>query len=133
MALPQDRNLLPLARNLRKNMTKEERLLWYGYLRECPVKFYRQRILGNYIADFYSAKAKLVIELDGSQHYDLDAIAYDQNRSAYLRSIGMEVLRFSNADVLYNFAGVCDAIQARLQSLFPEHPDLPYNRGGAER
>ncbi len=133
MALPQNQSLLPLARNLRKNMTKEERLLWYGYLRTCPVKFYRQRVLGNYIVDFYCAKAKLAIELDGSQHYDPDVYLYDQNRSSCLRSLGIDVLRFSNTDVLSNFEGVCEAIQMRLRLMFPEHQDLPYNRGGAER
>ena len=65
-----NKQLVPLARALRKNMTKEERRLWYDFLRDYPVRFSRQKVLGRYIADFYSAEAKLIIELDGSQHYE---------------------------------------------------------------
>ena len=114
MSLPRNSDLLIHARRLRKEMTKEERLLWYGYLRECPVKFYRQRILGNYIADFYSAKAKLVIELDGSQHGADAAKENDATRDAWLKQQGITVLRYSNRDIQENFEGVCGDVLRHL-------------------
>jgi len=77
-------------------MTKEERHLWYDYLRNHPARFTRQKILGNYIADFYSAKAQLVIELDGSQHYEEDGLIYDRIRSEYLEEYGLKVIRIPN-------------------------------------
>ena len=102
--------LTPRAQELRKNMTKEERRLWYEYLHSYPLRFRRQVTFGNYILDFYCAAAKLAIELDGSQHYDPDDQRYDQERTTYLNSIGIEVLRFSNLDVQRNLIGVCQAI-----------------------
>lgn len=98
------------AQQLRKNMTKEERKLWYEYLCNYPHRFRRQITVGNYILDFYCAAARLAVELDGSQHYELDGQAYDAQRADYLNSIGIEVLRFSNLDVLHNLRGVCEAI-----------------------
>ena len=77
--------LVPFARQLRKEMTKEERHLWYDFLRQYPVRFYRQKILGKYIADFYCAKAGLVVELDGSQHYEEKQKEIDEKRTEYLR------------------------------------------------
>ena len=98
------------ARQLRKNMTAEERQLWYQYLRTYPVNFYRQRVMGHYIVDFYCAKAKLVVELDGSQHYDEAGLAYDRARTEYLESLGMTVLRIPNDQIWKNLRGVCEAI-----------------------
>ena len=98
------------AQNLRKNMTKEERKLWYEYLNKYPYRFRRQVTCGNYILDFYCAVAKLAIELDGSQHYETAGQQYDQRRTAYLNSVGIHVLRFSNLDVLQNLNGVCQMI-----------------------
>jgi len=98
------------ARQLRKNMTLEERILWYQYLRNYPVKFYRQRVLGNYIADFYCAKAHLVVELDGSQHYEAEGLAYDKLRTERLEEFGLTVLRVPNNEVKRNLRGVCEAI-----------------------
>ena len=106
--------LTPRAQQLRKNMTKEERRLWYEYLHSYPLRFRRQVPFGNYILDFYCAAAKLAIELDGSQHYDPDDQRYDQERTAYLNSIGIEVLRFSNLDVLKNLRGVCQTIDLAI-------------------
>ncbi|MGM9627336.1 MAG: endonuclease domain-containing protein [Faecousia sp.] len=99
--------LTPRAQELRKNMTKEERKLWYEYLRSYPFRFRRQVAFGNFILDFYCATAKLAVELDGSQHYEPEGQQYDLYRSAYLNRIGISVLRFSNTDVLRNFDGVC--------------------------
>ena len=95
------------ARIPRKNMTKEERHLLYDFLRNYPEKFTRQKVLGKYIADFYCAKANIVIELDGSQHYEDEGLINDEKRTEYLKQYGIKVIRISNLDVLKNFEGVC--------------------------
>ena len=99
--------IVPFAKELRKNMTKEERHLWYDFLRNYPEKFTRQKVLGKYIADFYCAKANIVIELDGSQHYEDERLINDEKRTEYLKQYGIKVVRISNLDVLKNFEGVC--------------------------
>ncbi len=107
-----------MARELRKNMTKEERHLWYDYLREYPVPFLRQKVLGKYIVDFYCAQAKLVIELDGSQHFEPDAMAKDEKRTSFLSDYDLTVIRMPNNEISQNFDGVCKYIdQAVKQSL----------------
>ena len=98
------------AQTLRKNMTKEERRLWYEYLHNYPHRFRRQVTVGNYILDFYCAAAKLAVELDGSQHCEPAKLLYDERRTAFLNSLGIYVLRFSNLDVLRNLRGVCQQI-----------------------
>lgn len=95
------------AKNLRKNMTKEERHLWYDFLKQLPLTVNRQKVIGKYIVDFYCAQAQLVIELDGSQHYESDAQENDRARGEYLRGLGLTVKRYSNRDVNKNFEGVC--------------------------
>ncbi len=105
-----NKKLIPFARNLRKNMTKEERHLWYDFLRTYPIKFLRQKPLGKYIADFYCAKAKLVIELDGSQHYEKINIEKDTERTLYLEQYNIKVIRIPNNKVNNNFRGVCEFI-----------------------
>ena len=111
-------NLIPAARALRNNMTPEERHLWYDYLRHHPVKFRRQAVFGKFIVDFYCAKAKLVVELDGSQHYEPQNQQADQIRTEYLQKFGVTVIRIANTDVTRNFRGVCayidDLIEERL-------------------
>ena len=110
--------LVPLAKQLRKEMTKEERHLWYDFLRGHFARFSRQKVLGKYIADFYSAKAKLVIELDGSQHYEDGGTEKDAERTAFLKGYGLRVIRIPNNAVNQNFRGVCDDIDAAVhQSL----------------
>ena len=116
MPMPKREDLQDHARTLRKEMTKEERRMWYHCLRECPVKFYRQRIVGAYILDFYSASARLAIELDGSQHYEPSGKAYDAKRTAYLNGLGIRVLRFSNADVMLRFESVCEAVYGEIKN-----------------
>ena len=98
------------ARELRKNMTREERKLWSDYLHTYSHRFRRQVTMGNYILDFYCAAAKLAVELDGSQHYKPEGMEYDRLRTAYLEGLGICVLRFANTDVKYNLRGVCDQI-----------------------
>ena len=98
------------SQKLRKNMTKEERHLWYDFLKELPVNFNRQKVIGNYIVDFYCAKAKIVIELDGSQHYFDEGREKDLKRDRFLSSLGLTVLRYSNDDVNNSFESVCQDI-----------------------
>ena len=88
-----NRELVPLARELRRNMTQEERRLWYDFLRSYPVRFYRQKVLGSCIVDFYRARVRLAIELDGSQHAQPDAVLRDAEHTAFLQSYGLQVLR----------------------------------------
>ena len=107
--------LVSLARELRKDMTKEERHLWYDFLRSYPVRFSRQKVLGRYIADFYSAQAKMVIELDGSQHYQDDQRAKDEERTAFLEGYGLRVIRIPNMEVNRNFDGVCRYIDTAVR------------------
>ena len=110
-----NKQLVPLARQLRKEMTKEERHLWYVFLRTYPIRFSRQKILGKYIADFYSAEAKLVIELDGSQHYEEEGMAKDAERTAFLEAYGLSVIRIPNNEVSRNFRGVCEYIDVAVR------------------
>ena len=105
-----NKQLVPLAKQLRKEMTKEERHLWYDFLRSYPVRFSRQKVLGKYIADFYSAEAKLVIELDGSQHYEDSNIEKDAERTTFLEGYGLKIVRIPNNEVSRNFRGVCELI-----------------------
>ena len=107
------------ARSLRKNMTKEERHLWYDFLRTLPVMVHRQKVIGPYIVDFYIAEANLVIELDGSQHYEQEGRQADEQRDAYLNGLGLTVLRYSNADVNQSFEAVCQDIWNRIQKPSP--------------
>ena len=107
--------LVPTAKMLRKNMTKEERHLWYDYLRTHPARFSRQKVLGNYIVDFYSAQAKLVIELDGGGHYTEAAKQYDEERTAFLQAYGLTVIRIPNNAIHNQFRDVCDYIDLQVQ------------------
>ena len=110
-----NKQLVPLARQLRKEMTKEERHLWYDFLRSYPVRFSRQKVLGKYIADFYSADAKLVIELDGSQHYEDGNMKKDGERTAFLEAYGLTVIRIPNNEVNRNFQEVCQYIDMAVK------------------
>ena len=116
MNIPKDNSQLENARRLRREMTPHERKLWYPFLRKYPVKIYKQRIIGRFIVDFYCASAKLVIEVDGSQHYEPQGMTYDAERSAFLSSLELEVLRFSNRDIDREFYGVCEQIDITIQN-----------------
>ena len=110
MQYKHNKKLVSNAKKLRKEMTKEERHLWYDFLKEYPVKFLRQKVLGNYIVDFYCAKAKLVVELDGSQHFEDENIQKDAQRTVFLENYGLTVIRIPNNEVNNNFRGVCEYI-----------------------
>ena len=114
--MAQSEKIRRYSQQLRKNMTKEERHLWYDFLKSYPVPFHRQYPFGNYIVDFYCHKAKLVLELDGSQHCTPEEIEYDRNRTAYLESLGICVVRISNLDVMRQFRAVCDMIDAVIKT-----------------
>ena len=115
MNTPKNSSLLEYARQLRRQMTPQERKLWYLFLRDYPVKIYKQRIIGSYIVDFYCASAKLIIEIDGSQHYKQQGQHLDAERSNYLNSLGLQVVRYSNADINCRFDQVCESIHQHLQ------------------
>ena len=109
--------IVPVAKALRKNMTKEERHLWYDYLRQYPIRFSRQKVLGRYIVDFYCAEAQLVVELDGSQHYDEDVAVKDEERTQFLNNYGISVIRIPNNEIHQNFNGVCEYIDEKMKDL----------------
>ena len=104
------------ANFLRKNMTKEERHLWYDFLKDYPVRFLRQKVIDNYIADFYCSKAKLIVELDGSQHYEEQGLLRDRIRTTHLESRGLTVIRIPNNEVNQNFSGVCEYIDLYVKN-----------------
>ena len=104
------------SKTLRKHMTKEERHLWYDFLKNLSLTVHRQKVINNYIVDFYIPTAKIVIELDGSQHYDNDALVNDRERDLYLSSLGIKVLRYTNLDIANNFSGVCEDILININN-----------------
>ena len=114
--MEQNEKLKKNAQVRRKNMTKEEAHLWYQCLCRAKYRFRRQYVIGDYIVDFYCHQAKLVIELDGSQHYSLDIMEYDKKRTSYLESQGLKVLRFSNLDVMRRFRDVCEEIYQIMEA-----------------
>ena len=111
-----DPSLTANAKNLRKNMTKEERHLWYDYLRNYPIRFLRQKVIDHYIVDFYCHEARLIIELDGSQHYEDKGRQYDQIRTEHLQERDLVVIRIPNNEISRNFRGVCEYIDLAVQS-----------------
>ncbi|MGN0547776.1 MAG: endonuclease domain-containing protein [Acutalibacteraceae bacterium] len=113
--LPRNKELKEFSTKLRNDATPEENKLWFEFLRTYPVRFNRQRIVGNYILDFYCAKAKLVVEIDGSQHYENKGISYDSKRTDYLEELGLYVLRFSNLEINERFYEVCTVIDEAVK------------------
>ena len=109
---------IPLAISLRKKMTPWESRLWYQFLRTYPVRFQRQKAIGDYIADFYCAKAQLVIELDGGGHYTDEQLSNDAIRTQALEQMGLKVLRFLNTDIDHRFRDVCEQIHRVVQERF---------------
>ena len=112
----EQKELRQRSQELRKQMTKEERHLWYDFLKTFPGQFTRQYSIGPYFADFFCYKAKLIVELDGSQHCEPKAMEYDRKRTAYLQKQGFLVLRFSNVDVITQFRAVCETIDTAINN-----------------
>ena len=120
MSLPYHHDLIPLAKGLRKNATRQENHLWYDFLCTYPVRFQRQKTIDHFIVDFYCHAAKLVIEVDGSQHATEQGLAYDAERSAILQQYGLKVIRFSNRDIDRQFSAVCDMVHHEIQERMKE-------------
>ena len=114
MSLEYNKHLIPLAKSLRKHATPQENHLWYDFLRSYTPRFQRQKTIGQFIADFYCEKAKLVIELDGSQHFTPEGHTYDEARTAAIETAHVEVLRFTNRDIDSSFRAVCTQIDAAV-------------------
>ena len=110
MSLDYNKNNITLAKNLRKNATTQEKLLWYDFLSKYEVRFQRQKAINNFIADFYCHKAKLIIEIDGSQHYTEECRQKDEFRTEILEGYDLKVIRFTNRQINTNFRGVCEYI-----------------------
>ncbi|MBO5110118.1 MAG: endonuclease domain-containing protein [Clostridia bacterium] len=129
-----NRENIPLAKMLRKNMTPWERKLWHGFLRNYPVRFQRQKAIGNYIADFYCAKARLILELDGSGHCAPEQEIKDELRTNDLQSMNLTVIRISNLDVDRRFHGVCEYIDRIVKNSLPQSPSVtaPSSEGASE-
>jgi len=114
--LPYNRKYKPRAQELRKNATPQENKLWYEFLRKHPCPFTRQKTIDNYIVDFLCPSKKLIIEIDGGQHYTDDGMEYDRIRTDLLESMGAYVMRFTNAEIDASFNKVCSAIQDYIAS-----------------
>ena len=128
---PYRKENIPRAKELRKNMTPWERKLWYEFLRNYPLRFQRQKAIGDYIADFYCAKAGLVVELDGGGHYEALQAERDRERTRALEQMGLRVLRFCNLDVEQSFSQVCEWIDRAVQMSLPQStsPTAPSSEG----
>ncbi len=122
---------IPLAKELRKNMTPWERKLWYEYLRSYPVRFQRQKAIDKYIVDFFCARANLVVELDGGGHYQPAQMRRDAERTAVLEGMGLKVVRICNLDIDRNFRGVCEFLDIEVRKSLPQsaQPTAPSQRG----
>ena len=125
MSLPYRGDLIPRAKELRKNMTPQEKHLWYDFLRTYPVRVQRQKTIDSFIVDFYCHKAQLVIEIDGSQHYTDQGTAYDSERTSILKGYNLQIIRFSNYDLDTNFEGVC----IEIDKIISEKTGLPKQLG----
>ncbi len=119
--IKKNHNILNIAKMLRRNMTRQEKHLWYDFLRHYPIKIYKQRIIDDFIVDFYCHGARLVIELDGSQHYTKQGKAYDQARTEILQKYNLYVLRFSNKEIDETFESVCYLIDKTIKERMGMH------------
>ena len=120
--ITKNNELLENAKCLRRNMTRQEKHLWYDFLRHYPVKIYKQRIIDNFIADFYCHKARLVIEIDGFQHYTNEGKLHDAARTQILEQYGISVLRFADSDIEQRFEGGCHLISKTIQERIENAP-----------
>lgn len=131
---PYNKENIPLAKKLRKEMTPQESKLWYEFLRYYPVRVQRQKAIGDYIVDFYCAKARLVIELDGGSHDEKNQRRADAVCTQALEQMNLKIIRICNLDVDRNFGGVCAHIDTEIQKSLPQSPaaTAPSSEGGAK-
>ena len=116
MSLPYNKKFIPIAKELRKNMTKQEFCLWFYFLKDYPIRFQRQKVIDNFIVDFYCHKALLVIEIDGSQHYSENGLVYDNYRTDILTKYKLQVIRFTNSEIDKSFKEVCACIDFNVRN-----------------
>ena len=116
MSLTYNGKHIPLAKELRKNATPQEKRLWYDFLRTYPIRFQRQKAIGEYIVDFYCHKVKLVIEIDGTQHFTTDGQQRDALRTQTLEQYGLQILRLSNRQINEEFSRVCEYIDLTVKN-----------------
>ena len=116
MSLPYNNKLIPYAKELRKNATPWERKLWFYFLKDYSVRFQRQKVIDNYIVDFYCHKAKLIVELDGGGHFFEQQMDYDVKRTKFLEKNNLKVLRFTNLEIDEKFYEVCSLIDREVKS-----------------
>ena len=124
--LPRNKQLTGFAKTMRKNPTEEEKKIWYGLLRHITPKFHRQKIIGDYIADFYCPKLKLVIEIDGGQHNSEENLIYDKIRTEYMNEFGYEVIRLSKYYIIHEFQNVSIYILDYCKNKSKDS-DIPFN------
>ena len=115
--LPRNKKLIFAARELRIKATVQEKRLWNVFLKNVKPRFTRQKLIGNYIADFFCHRAKLIVELDGSHHDKPEVLEYELIRTEYFNSLGITVLRFSNREIDENIASVCKRIKDFLNEV----------------
>ena len=120
MSLDYNKKNIILAKNLRRNATSQENHLWYDFLSKYRIRFQRQKVIGDFIADFYCHQAKLVIEIDGTQHSTLQGREKDEFRTEVLSEYGLQVIRFTNLQIDTNFNGVCDYIDVVVRASLRE-------------
>ena len=116
LTINKNNKLLNIAKILRRNMTRQEKHLWYDFLKDYPIKIYKQRVIDNFIVDFYCHKAAIVIEVDGFQHRTYEGMLYDEKRTEFLEKYNLQVVRFSNEDIDNRFDMVCKNIDIIIQS-----------------
>ena len=120
MSLDYNKSNITLAKNLRKNATEQEKRLWYDFLSKYEIRFQRQKAIDNFIADFYCHKAKLIVEIDGSQHYTSEGIQKDEFRTEILEGYDLKIIRFTNRQISTNFRGVCEYIDTAVKASLRE-------------
>ena len=128
MSLPYDKKLIPLAKKLRMDATPQERRLWYDFLKDYPLRFQRQKVIGSYIVDFYCHASRLVIELDGDQHGEPEHHRRDALRTKELEALGLRVLRFANREIDESLEAVCHSINRAARERLPSSTsaDVPF-------
>ena len=133
MSLDSNEKYIPLAKTLRQNATPQENHLWYDFLSKYEIRFHRQKVIDNFIADFYCLHAKLIIEVDGSQHYTEVNKQKDEFRTEILEGYDLKIIRFTNRQIHTNFKGVCEYIDSIVKASLREGGGAHMRDGGSQR